>query len=43
MRVDRLLGILSILADRDKITIGELAARFEDTRRTIARDLDALN
>lgn len=43
MRVDRLLGVLSILADRDKITIGELAARFEVTRRTIARDLDALN
>lgn len=43
MKLERLLGILSVLADRDKITIKELAERFEVSRRTIFRDLDTLN
>lgn len=43
MKIDRLLGMLSILADRDKITTAELAARFEVSKRTILRDLDVLN
>lgn len=43
MKLDRLLGLLSILADTDRITVQELANRFEVSRRTIFRDLDALN
>lgn len=43
MKIDRLLGILSVLANTDKITIQELAGRFEVSKRTIFRDLDTLN
>lgn len=43
MKIDRLLGILSIIANTDRITIRELAERFEASKRTIFRDLDTLN
>lgn len=43
MKLERLLGLLNILANTDKITVQELADRFEVSRRTIFRDLDALN
>lgn len=43
MKIDRLTGILNVLADTDKITIKELANRFEVTTRTIKRDLNTLN
>lgn len=43
MKIDRLLGILNVLANTEKITIQELAERFEVSRRTISRDLDTLN
>jgi predicted DNA-binding transcriptional regulator YafY len=43
MRLERLLGLLCILASTDKITIQELADRFAVSRRTIFRDLDTLN
>lgn len=43
MKVDRLVGILSILLQRDKMTAPELAELFEVSRRTIARDIDSLN
>lgn len=43
MRIQRLLGILSILAKAEKVTIQELADRFEVSKRTISRDLDTLN
>lgn len=42
MRLERLLGLLSVLAENDKVTIRELADRFEVSRRTIMRDLDSL-
>lgn len=42
MKIDRLIGILSILLQRDTVTAPELAARFEVSRRTIGRDLEAL-
>lgn len=43
MKTDRLLGLLSILANTEKITVQELANRFEVSKRTIFRDLDTLS
>jgi len=43
MKIDRLLGILNILVNTDRITIKELAERFEVSKRTVFRDLDTLN
>ena len=43
MKIDRLIGILSILLQKDKVTMGELAEKFEVSTRTILRDIDALN
>ena len=37
-----MIGILSLLLQRDSVTAPELAARFEVSRRTILRDIDAL-
>ncbi len=42
MKIDRLIGILTILLQREKLTSPELAERFEVSRRTILRDIDAL-
>ena len=42
MKLDRLLGILTILLQNDRVTAPELAQRFEVNRRTIGRDVDAL-
>ncbi len=42
MKLDRMLGILTILLQRDSITAPELAERFEVSRRTIGRDIDAM-
>ena len=42
MKLDRLLGILTILLQSDRITAPELAERFEVNRRTIGRDIDTL-
>lgn len=42
MKTDRLLGIIMLLLQRDKITAPELAERFEVSRRTIHRDIEAL-
>jgi predicted DNA-binding transcriptional regulator YafY len=42
MKLDRLLGILTVLLQRDKITAPALAEKFEVNRRTIGRDIDAL-
>ncbi|MDQ9821915.1 HTH domain-containing protein, partial [Acinetobacter sp. 163] len=40
MKIDRLMGILTILLQQDKTTAPELARRFEVSRRTINRDID---
>lgn len=42
MKIDRLVGILTILLQKDKSTIPELADRFEVSQRTISRDIDDL-
>lgn len=42
MKIDRLIGILSILLQQEKITAPELAERFEVSRRTIQRDIETL-
>ena len=42
MKIDRLIGILSILLQKDKITAPELAEMFEVSRRTINRDIEDL-
>ncbi len=43
MKIDRLIGILSILLQKDTVTAAELAERFEVSARTIFRDIDAIN
>lgn len=42
MKIDRLIGILSILLQREVVTAPELAERFEVSRRTINRDIEDL-
>ena len=42
MKIDRLLGILTVLLQNDRVTAPELAEKFEVNRRTIGRDIDAL-
>jgi predicted DNA-binding transcriptional regulator YafY len=40
MKIDRLLGIITTLLQKDKVTAPYLAEKFEVSRRTILRDLD---
>lgn len=42
MKIDRLIGILSILLQKDTVTAPFLASRFEVSRRTINRDIETL-
>ncbi len=42
MKLDRLLGILTVLLQKDRVTAPALAEKFEVSRRTIGRDIDAL-
>ena len=42
MKIDRLIGILSILLQEEKTTAPDLAERFEVSRRTINRDIEDL-
>ena len=42
MKIDRLIGILSILLQKEMTTAPELADYFEVSRRTINRDIEAL-
>lgn len=42
MKLDRLLGILTTLLQNERVTAPYLAEKFEVTRRTISRDIDAL-
>ncbi len=40
MKIDRIIGILSILLQKDKVTAPYLAGKFEVSRRTINRDIE---
>ena len=40
MKIDRLIGIITILLQKDRVTAPELAKRFEVSRRTINRDIE---
>ncbi len=42
MKIDRLIGILSVLLQKEKTTAPELADRFEVSKRTINRDIEDL-
>lgn len=42
MKIDRLIGILSLLLQKDTVTAPELAEHFEVSRRTINRDIEDL-
>ncbi len=41
--MERAIGILSVLLQKDTITAADLARRFEVSVRTILRDLDSLS
>lgn len=40
MKIDRLIGIITILLQKEKVTTSQLAERFEVSPRTIQRDID---
>ena len=42
MKIDRLIGILAILLQKDTVTAPDLAEHFEVSRRTINRDIEDL-
>lgn len=42
MKIDRLIGILAILLQKETVTAPYLATQFEVSRRTINRDIEAL-
>ncbi len=42
MRIDRMIGILAILLQQEKVTAPYLAEKFEVSRRTIHRDIEQL-
>lgn len=42
MKLNRMIGILAILLQQEKVTAPYLAEKFEVSRRTINRDIEAL-
>ena len=42
MKLDRMLGILNVLLQKDRVTASYLAQKFEVSHRTIRRDIDGL-
>lgn len=43
MKMNRLIGILTLLLQKEKVTATQLAERFEVSKRTILRDIDDLS
>lgn len=42
MKIDRLLGIINLLVNNERITVGKLAETLEVSKRTIYRDINTL-
>lgn len=42
MKIDRLIGIIAVLQQQKKVTAPYLAQKFEVSRRTITRDIEAI-
>ncbi len=42
MKLDRLIGILTVLQQKGKVTAPYLAEKFEVSRRTVSRDIEAI-
>ncbi len=42
MKIERLIGILSLLLQKDSVTATEISEKFEVSRRTVYRDIDDL-
>jgi len=42
MQIDRLMGILTVMLQKGRVTAPSLAEKFEVSRRTIMRDIDTL-
>lgn len=42
MKTDRIIGIITVLQRKGKVTMPYLAEKFEVSRRTIARDIEAI-
>lgn len=42
MKIDRLIGILAVLLQKEQVTAPCLAEKFEVSRRTISRDIESL-
>ena len=42
MKIDQLIGVLSILLQKREMTASELAEKFDVSKRTILRDIDDL-
>lgn len=43
MKIDRLIAIIMVLLEREKVNADELAKMFEVSKRTIYRDIDSIN
>lgn len=43
MRIDRMLGIIVLLLNRDRVSAKQLAEKFEVSVRTVYRDIDSIN
>ncbi|MCM1054585.1 MAG: YafY family transcriptional regulator [Bacteroides sp.] len=42
MKIDRIIGIITVLQRKGKVTMSYLAEKFEVSRRTIARDIETI-
>ena len=42
MKIERLIGILAVLLQKEQVTAPYLAEKFEVSRRTISRDVESL-
>ncbi|MCM1488302.1 MAG: YafY family transcriptional regulator [Firmicutes bacterium] len=43
MKIDRLIGILSLMLQKERVTAREISEKFEVSRRTVLRDIESIN